>query len=886
MNRRGTRLIPILLVALVILTCRLAHAESPGWRGGDFVEVQSEHAERVRKALDAFAIDEAPGVRGQADPESALLAVEDMAIAQVEIRARPGSAFRAPLAIYGARMTLDLAPQSYRAQDFRVELLGPGGTRTLLDPGPVRTLLGAIPEIPGSLVAGSLLESGLEVMIRLPDETTLWVEPASKHVAKVRPDLYVASICGLGEGAGQVCGMKKALPKWQGRLRSISAAATTGENCGNLGGCVADLLCDTDSSFYQGNNSNPAQVQATVESIIALVNPRYAELHIRHRISRIVIRPDPATDPYADPGIDLLTRMSEIWGAGTHTSDLVHLFGRGSPTTNGMAWPRGVCGYGYMGMYSWSSGSGGGCTRAGLVMHELGHSWGAEHSTGIMDQFARTCESPWSDTSRTEISNRRNQVDGICLDLDNQPPTARFSFTCSGLSCSFNASSSTDDHGIVSYSWAFGDSTSGFGVAPSHAYAATGTYTVTLTVTDAQGLQSSKSKKVSVTDVIPGAAESYFSVPPCRIADTRNTTPLSSGAQRLFQVTGLCGIPASAKAVSFNVTVVSPTGSGYLVFFPGNQTSGPFAHSTINFDPANSPRANNANLRLATNGTGSVNINPYVAGSPGQVHVILDVYGYFSEDATPAPGAQGPLGFQTLTPCRIADTRTGTPIAVGTTRNFTVQGVCGVPMGAVAAPLNLTIISPTAGGHAPLFQAGVPPGMPTINFNVGVVLTNGTRIRLAPTTPDVSVNYYSPTAGASTHAVIDVFGYFKSDAPLKYRPITACRAVDTRFADQGGPAALGAPETRNFQIRGNCGVPTSAKAVAVNITSVGSAGPGYLSASPSGAALPAASYLTFDPGQGVLANGGVVALSTLPDDLAVTTANSTHVIIDVFGYFQ
>lgn len=465
-------------------------------------------------------------------------------------------------------------------------------------------------------------------------------------------------------------------------------------------------------------------------------------------------------------------------------------------------------------------------------------------------------------------------------------PVADFSFICMDLACSFNGSSSTGTSLI--YTWSFGDSTpNGTGITTSHIYPGEGSYTATLTITDSLGRQSSRSKKVSVTNELPVADESFFTVPPCRIADTRNTTPLTSNVQRLFQVTGLCGIPASAKAVSFNVTVVSPTGPGHLVFRPGNQTSGPFAHATINFDPANSPRANNAILRLATNGAGSVNVHPFVAASPGEVHVLLDVYGYFSEDATPAPGAQGPFGFQTLPPCRIADTRTGPPIAAGTISNFTVQGgPCGVPVGAAAAALNFTILSPTAGGHAILFQAGAFPPVPTINFNAGVVLTNGVRIRLAPTTPDVSVNYYSPIAGAqSTHATIDVFGYFKPDAPLKYRPITACRAVDTRFADRGGPV-LASPDTRNFQIRGNCGVPLSAKAVAVNITSVGSAGGGYLVAYPSGGTLPLASYLTFDPGQGALGNGGIVALSTLPNDLAVTTANSTHVIIDVFGYFQ
>jgi hypothetical protein len=458
-------------------------------------------------------------------------------------------------------------------------------------------------------------------------------------------------------------------------------------------------------------------------------------------------------------------------------------------------------------------------------------------------------------------------------------PVANFSFACTSLSCSFDGTSSTGTG--LTYAWTFGDSTTGTGSTTGHTYGASGSDTVTLTVTNSLGQQSiPKSKKVSVIDETPVAAESFFAVPPCRIADTRTTTPLSSGVQRAFQVAGLCAIPASAKAVAFNVTVVSPTGAGFLVF--GNPTFGPFTQASINFDAANSPRANSAILRL---GTGSVNVNPYVAASPGQVQMILDVYGYFSEDTSPASGAQGPFGFQTLTPCRIADTRTSTPLAVNTTRNFTVQGVCGVPAGASAALLNLAVVSPTAGGQASLFQAGAFPPVPTINFNAGMVLANGAKILLAPATPDVSVNYYSPTAGASTHALIDVFGYFKPDAPLKYRPITACRVVDTRFADQGGPM-LGAPETRNFQIRGNCGVPASAKAVAVNITSVGAAGPGFLIAYPSGGAMPAASYLNFDPSQGALGNGGIVALSTQSNDLAVTTANSTHVIIDVFGYFQ
>ena len=50
------------------------------------------------------------------------------------------------------------------------------------------------------------------------------------------------------------------------------------------------------------------------------------------------------------------------------------------------------------------------------------------------------------------------------------PPTATFTYTCSGLTCTFDGSGSTDDVGITSYSWNFGDWQSGSGAVVSHTY--------------------------------------------------------------------------------------------------------------------------------------------------------------------------------------------------------------------------------------------------------------------------------------------------------------------------------------------------------------------------------------------------------------------------------
>lgn len=85
---------------------------------------------------------------------------------------------------------------------------------------------------------------------------------------------------------------------------------------------------------------------------------------------------------------------------------------------------------------------------------------------------------------------------------ENQAPTAAFTSSCSGLTCTFNASGSTDDNGIVSYNWTFGDGSSATGVTASRTYGAAGDYLVTLTVTDAGGLSDDQATPVSVSEPV------------------------------------------------------------------------------------------------------------------------------------------------------------------------------------------------------------------------------------------------------------------------------------------------------------------------------------------------------------------------------------------------
>lgn len=90
----------------------------------------------------------------------------------------------------------------------------------------------------------------------------------------------------------------------------------------------------------------------------------------------------------------------------------------------------------------------------------------------------------------------------------NTPPTASFTFSCSGLTCSFDGSGSTDAGGsIESYAWDFGDGSSGSGATPSKTYTSAGTRTVTLTVTDNGGATGSQAQSVTVTAPNNGGIE-------------------------------------------------------------------------------------------------------------------------------------------------------------------------------------------------------------------------------------------------------------------------------------------------------------------------------------------------------------------------------------------
>lgn len=120
-----------------------------------------------------------------------------------------------------------------------------------------------------------------------------------------------------------------------------------------------------------------------------------------------------------------------------------------------------------------------------------------------------------SDSQENQINWSANALLAMDSDgappLPNQAPVASAETNCTGLSCSFDGSGSTDDDGeIVSYAWEFGDGESGTGETAEHAYAEAGSYTATLTVHDDEGATASAEVQVEVVALPNEAPEALI----------------------------------------------------------------------------------------------------------------------------------------------------------------------------------------------------------------------------------------------------------------------------------------------------------------------------------------------------------------------------------------
>jgi hypothetical protein len=219
----------------------------------------------------------------------------------------------------------------------------------------------------------------------------------------------------------------------------------------------------------------------------------------------------------------------------------------------------------------------------------------------------------------------------VNVTVNTKPATPSITAPASALAGQSGLAASVAAHGGATYSWSVsgGTITAGQGTS-AITFTAGGAGTLVLEVVETSGAGCSSATATRNVTVTAGAnSGKFFTATPCRIFDTRLSGGPAAGAPalagesgRTFAVIGKCGVPATARAVSVNVTITGPGAQGHLTLFPADENT-PLA-STINFRVGQT-RANNAIIRLAADGTGVRVVN----GAPAAVHVILDVNGWF-----------------------------------------------------------------------------------------------------------------------------------------------------------------------------------------------------------------------------------------------------------------
>jgi hypothetical protein len=243
--------------------------------------------------------------------------------------------------------------------------------------------------------------------------------------------------------------------------------------------------------------------------------------------------------------------------------------------------------------------------------------------------------------------------------------------------------------------------------------------------------------------------------------------------------------------------------------------------------------------------------------------------------------------YNAMTPVRLLDTRTTSPMGPNSTMNLNVEtATSGVPSNATAVALNVTVTGTTDSGYLSVYPTGASqPTVSNLNWVMGETVPNSV---IVPVGSGGSITFYNHTG--NTNVVVDLEGYFAPESGGStagaYVPLTPTRITDTRTGS-GYPNAgstLTAGKTLNVQVTGEGGVPAGATGAILNVTATNTTAAGYLTVFPAGATQPTASNLNWTAGETV-ANRVLASLSSTGMVSIYNYTGSTNVVVDVSGYF-
>ncbi|TDV42553.1 RCC1 domain-containing protein [Actinophytocola oryzae] len=249
----------------------------------------------------------------------------------------------------------------------------------------------------------------------------------------------------------------------------------------------------------------------------------------------------------------------------------------------------------------------------------------------------------------------------------------------------------------------------------------------------------------------PGPGARYTALSQGRLLDTRSdNTPVGPGETRTVDLTGR--VPASAVAVTFNLTATAVTAPTFVTAWPTGTTRPVASNLTV---PPGDTRANQVTVAVGTDARVSLYNNS------GRVDLVVDLAGFH----TPDYGAT----FVPLPPKRVLDTRDGTGTGGVTgpldevNRTLELGFVDDVPLTATGVALNVTGVAATTGTHV-LVWGSQPsrwnsPTTSTLNLSLGQTAANAATVAF-----DEERHLWFINARGSVHLVADLVGVFVAPA--------------------------------------------------------------------------------------------------------------------------
>jgi hypothetical protein len=282
--------------------------------------------------------------------------------------------FDVVVTIRGKAKLLSLHPFDMRTGDFRVlEDDGSGVLRVHPTPASV-TYRGSIDGHPTGFVAGSLIDGQLHAILALDSDSALWgIQP----ITEVDPLAPRAMHFVYDSRANQN------LPFRCGNVGFANPAHAGGNRGGPELLQTAEIAIEGDRQFWQAEGSDVARATNKINTIMNMVGAIYRrDVEVVYRITTIMIT---TQNVYTtnDPG-GLLDQFRNRWNQnfGNIRRDLAHLFTGRNLNGNviGVAYVGVVCNLPWA--YGLSQRLGNNTYMAGLVSHEAGHNWGANHCSG------------------------------------------------------------------------------------------------------------------------------------------------------------------------------------------------------------------------------------------------------------------------------------------------------------------------------------------------------------------------------------------------------------------------------------------------------------------------------------------------------------------------